>query len=286
MMTNWPPGRFDNLERVLTLDPQADNQEIVFLVGAYEYPWLMRKTLEFALFRTFAAPRIGALLDQSQQFSRAGQKRYDDTSLLIAEFTENGYDSVRGRAAIRQMNRVHRRFPIENDDYLYVLSTFIYEPDRWHRRYGWRQPTHHENLANFHFWTEVGRRMGIQDVPDDYAAFEQFNRDYEARHFRYTDASRRVADATIAVFLDWYPALLRPLVRQFVLAFMDEPLQQAFNYPRAHPLAAWLAKGGLWLLGRCVRWMPPRRQPFRLTEARSRTYPDGYRIEGLGSTEP
>jgi hypothetical protein len=32
----------------------------------------------------------------------------------------------------------HRRFNINNKDYLYVLSTFVFEPVRWNERYGWR----------------------------------------------------------------------------------------------------------------------------------------------------
>ena len=44
-------GRYDIRNRILQLDPVADCQEIVFLVGAYEYPWLIRKSLEFALFQ-------------------------------------------------------------------------------------------------------------------------------------------------------------------------------------------------------------------------------------------
>lgn len=45
-------GRYDIYERIQQLDPERDCQTIVYLVGAYEYPWLIRKSLEFALFRT------------------------------------------------------------------------------------------------------------------------------------------------------------------------------------------------------------------------------------------
>ena len=52
----------------------------------------------------------------------------------MAEISKWGYDSERGREALRKMNRAHSRFDISNDDYLYVLSTFIYEPIRWMER--------------------------------------------------------------------------------------------------------------------------------------------------------
>ena len=97
--------RFEIRDRIQQLDPVEDCQQIVFLVGTYEFPWLTRKALEFALFRSFGAPSISKILDRTGQFRDHGQRRFDDTALLIAELVENGYDSPRGRQAIRMMNR-------------------------------------------------------------------------------------------------------------------------------------------------------------------------------------
>ncbi|MEO1290941.1 MAG: DUF2236 domain-containing protein, partial [Chloroflexota bacterium] len=155
-------GRYDVLKRVLQLDPKDDCQEITYLVGAYEYPWLIKKSLEFALFRTYAVPHTSRILAASGQFEQHGQKRYDDTTLMLAGLAEKGYDSDYGKTVIATMNRLHGRWNLKNEDMLYVLSTFVFEPIRWHRKYGWRTPTEHENLANFHFWREVGIRMNIQ----------------------------------------------------------------------------------------------------------------------------
>ena len=277
------PGRYDTLFHVLNLDPEKDCQEIVQRVGMYEYPWLMRKSLEFALFRTYAVPSIGKILDESGQFSKFGQRRYDDTSLLIAEFTENGYESDRGSRAIRRMNALHGRWQISNDDFLYVLSTFIYTPIYWHEKFGWRTPTPHENRANYHFWAEVGRRMGIKNIPETFEAFEQFHLNYERENFRYTPESRRVGDSTIAIFLNWYPVPLRPVVRQVIYALMDDPLREAFDYPRPLPGIRWLSESALKLNAFLLRnFAPPRRKPFRLTEAPNRTYRHGYEIEKMG----
>lgn len=274
------------LQKIQHLDAQADHQEIVRIVTAYEYPFLMQKALEFALFRTYAVPSIGALLDKTQHFERQGQKRYDDTALLIAEWVENGYDSERGRAALRRMNQLHHHWPISNEDYLYVLSVFIYVPRDWYEMYGTRPLTEKENLAIYYFWVEVGKRMGVQHIPDTYQAFEQYFRDYEREHFAYTDANRRVADATIRVFLNWYPALLRPLVLQGIYALMDDPLRQAFCYPEPAPLVKSLTRGGLKLAARVIRLLPPRRKPYLRSKAPNLTYPDGYEIKELGAKEP
>lgn len=183
-------------------------QAIVHRIACNDFPFDTTRALEFALFRTFCVPRIARRLDRTREFGRFAQKRYDDTGLLISEFIEYGYDSPRGQAAIARMNAIHGRFGIANEDFLYVLSTFIFEPIRWNARFGWRSLTPNERKAWFLFWREIGRRMHIQDVPGDYAEFERFNREYEVRHFRYPEASHQVAAATREKFAAWFP---RPL---------------------------------------------------------------------------
>ena len=239
------PGRLDIRDRILQLDPKADCQQIVLLVGAYEYPWLIRKSLEFALFRSYGVPSISQLLDQTGQFKRHGQRRVDDTGLLLAEIVENGYDSPRGRQAIKIINRMHGRFDISNGDMLYVLSTFVFEPIYWTQKFGWRHPSHHENLANFYFWVEVGVRMAIKDIPPTIEEFEGFKQDYERERFVYQASNRRVADATLRVLQSWYPRPVRPLVRQVVYALLDDPLRRAFDYPK--PLAPGETNGAWWV---------------------------------------
>ncbi|MCY4021279.1 MAG: oxygenase MpaB family protein [Chloroflexi bacterium] len=274
--------RFDIRDRILRLDPKADCQEIVLLVGAYEYPWLIRKSLEFALFRSYGAPSISQLLDKTGQFKRHGQRRVDDTALLLAEIVENGYDSPRGRQAIKMINRMHGKFDIANDDMLYVLSTFVFEPIYWTQRFSWRRPSRQENLANYHFWVEVGARMAIKDIPPTIEEFEGFKQDYERERFRYEASNRRVAEATLQVMQSWYPKPLRPLVRQVVYALLDETLRRAFGYPKALPLVKPAVHGSLLLAAKLLRFLPPRRQPFLLTRADHRSYPDGYQLDKLG----
>jgi len=259
-----------------------DAHAIVRRLACFDFPFDTTRALEFALFRTFCVPRIAALLDHTREFGRFAQKRYDDTDLLISEFVENGYDSERGRAAIERMNAIHGRFRIANEDFLYVLSTFVYEPIRWNARFGWRRFSEVERLASFHFWREVGRRMGIRDLPDDYDAFERFNIDYEARHFRYTDAGHRVACATREMFAAWFPRALRPLVRRVIYALLDEPARRAAGFPAPGALLVWLVPWGLRLRGRLAGWLPARRHPRLRTMLKRPTYPHGYRTEDLG----
>ena len=119
-------SKWSILKQIRKLDPRIDNQRIVFLNTCYEFPFDTTRSLEFALFRTYCVPSISKLLDQTGELTARPQKRYDDTDIIISELLEWGYDSDRGKAALRRMNQIHGRFQISNDDFLYVLSTFIF----------------------------------------------------------------------------------------------------------------------------------------------------------------
>lgn len=275
-------GRFDVYHEIQQLDPQHDCQRIVYLVGAYEFPFTIQRSLEFALFRTFAVPSIARLLVETGEFASHGQKRYDDTALLVAEFSEYGYESERGLAAIRRMNQMHHRFSISNDDYLYVLSTFILEPIRWNKALAWRRATEKENQANYYFWREIGRRMGIKNIPPSLEAFDQFNRDYERQHFVNNPHSEAVARDTVRVFTDWFPAFLRPAVRWSIYALLDDPLRETFGFPKAPRWLTWTLFKLMCVRAGLMRLLPPRRTPFSLTRHRNRSYPTGYTLDQLG----
>ncbi len=267
---------------IAALDPVRDHLKIVQWVGEYEFPFETQRSLEFALFRTFAVPSISSLLVSTGHFAAHGQKRYDDTALIIAEIAENGYDSERGRDAIRRMNQIHHHFSISNDDYLYVLSTFVFEPSRFGRLLSWREATDNEKQANFIFWREIGRRMNIHNIPDTIENFEQFNRDYERDHFRFAESNHQVAESSVQVFLQWYPAPLRPLARNAIYALMDDALLEAVGFPKPARWWRWMVRKILRLRAAVVKWMPRRRKPFLLTHAAIRTYPAGYKMDDLG----
>ncbi|NKZ73711.1 DUF2236 domain-containing protein [Rhodococcus hoagii] len=130
------------------LDPVTRHQDILRITSGYEFPWDYQRSLEFALFRTYCVPSISELLAHTGEFEKRPQKRYDDTALLMSELVEHGYDSPRGRESLRNINRMHGRYTISNDDMLYVLSTFVYDPIDWIDRYGWRRLHPHERLAS------------------------------------------------------------------------------------------------------------------------------------------
>lgn len=277
--------RYAIRRRIEALDPDRDYHRISFLSGSHDFPQDTEIALALAFFRTFAVPSIAAVLDETRQFADHGQKRYDDTTLLLSEILENGPDSERGRAAMRRMNQIHARHAIDDQDYLYVLTTFIFEPVRWNARYGWRPLTGSEKRASFHLWRRVGELMGIQGLPGTWEDMEAFNLRFERERFRRTPASERLGQATLAILADRLPRIpgIRPLALQAMLSLLDRPLRQAMGFPEPSRVAALLVHAALRARALVLRHLwPPRRAPFLATRRQTPTYPGGYTLEDLG----
>jgi hypothetical protein len=277
--------RDQNLHLIQQLDPEKDHCQIYHLMNGYEFPWDMTRSLEVALMRTYCIPSISQLLDKTGEFTHRPQKRYDDTSIIVTEIIKWGYDSDRGQQAIQRMNSIHRRFKIANADFLYVLSTFIYDPIRWNANFGWRVMCEQEKLASFYFWREVGKRMDIQDIPQTYAEFERYNLNYQQENFRYSDTNRRVGEATRDLFLSWYPSWMRSLLRPAIYALLDETMLDAFGFPQPSPSLRSVVANILRLRGAIMRFFPPRNQPHFFIDSPIRTYPHGYEVAKLGPAE-
>ena len=275
-------ARDRNLRRIKELNPVTDHCEIYHLTTGYEFPWDIRRALEIALFRTFCVPSISALLDRTGEFYHRPQKRYDDTTLIITRIAAWGYDSDRGREAIERMNRIHSRFQISNEDFLYVLSLFIYEPIRWNERFGWRLMCENEKQAAFYFWQALGERMHIHNIPDTYEAFQRYSQDYEKEHFNFSEANRRIGEATRNLLLSWFPRPLRPTVEAGFYALLDNTMRQAFGFPAPPKQLSYAIETALKLRGRALRWFPPRKRPGFYSDTPTRSYPNGYTIEDLG----
>jgi hypothetical protein len=271
-------------QHVATLDPETDYEEIYRIVIAHEFPWDLHQAMSFALFRTYAVPSIGRLLDDTGEFHRAPQKRYDDTVLLLDEPARAGLHSGSGRRAIRRINQMHGAYDISNQDMRYVLSTFVVVPKRWLDDFGWRALSPVEVRASVCYYRDLGRLMGIRDLPATYAGFEELLTSYEAEHFAYDEGGRRVADATMHLLTTFYPAVLARLVNVASLALLDDPLLAAFRYTRPPAPVRRLVRAALRARGRVVAMLPARRRPRHSPDMPTiRSYPDGYDVDALGT---
>lgn len=79
--------------RIAELDPDRDHAQIYAITSRHEFPWDMNQALSFALFRTYAVPSIGVLLQQTGEFTERTQQRYDDTALLLDHIGEHGIET-------------------------------------------------------------------------------------------------------------------------------------------------------------------------------------------------
>lgn len=255
------------------LDPGVDHVEIYRTVAQHEFPWDFNQALSFALFRTYAVPSIGRLLDETGQFTGAVQKRYDDTGLLLDAPLTHGFDSVEGRTATRRINQMHARYDISNDDLRYVLSTFVVVPKRWIDDYGWRALTRTEVDASVAYYRELGRRMNIKDLPTTYAEFADLMDTYEREHFAFDEGARRVADSTLTLLSSFYPRAARRLVDLSSRALMDDPLLAAFGYDVPSPRVRRATTAALRARARVVSLLPPRRTGLQTIDSpRIRSY--------------
>jgi dephospho-CoA kinase len=249
------------------------------------FPWDITRALELALLKTFCVPSIAGLLDRTGEFERRPRKRYDDTGLMVAELLRHGPDSPQGAAVITRMNRIHGHYAIHNDDYLYVLSTFVAEPIRWLERFGWRPLSAEEQQALFRFWRRVGMRMAIETIPATLEELLAFNQRFEAERFAAAPANGRVADATLAMLLRDWPAPLRPAIRRLLQGLPDARVSTSLGWPQAPPALQRSLRAALRLRSRLAngwqRLLPPRGTRF-YSERSTPSYGTSFHLEQLG----
>ena len=230
-------------------------------------------------------PSISGLLAHTGEFLQRPRKRYDDTGLMVAELLRHGPNSARGDEVISRLNRIHGAYPIRDEDYRYVLSTFVAEPIRWLARYGWRPLSAAEQEALFRFWRLVGERMGIPGIPPDLPALLAFNQAFEARVFAAAASNRQVADSTLAMLLSDWPAPLRPALGRLLAGLLSQTEADCLGWSLpASPLQA-LVLAALRCRSRLAAFsqslVPPQRSRF-FSESPTPSYGSQFQLTQLG----
>lgn len=158
-------------------------------------------------------------------------KRYADTTVLVGEFLVNDIDSERACVAINRMNWIHSRYgnKIQMDQMVYTLCLLTCEALQWIDKYDWRPTTELEKHASWVFWSEVSRRMGLEDVPHSFEACASYIEDFEARNMAPSDDNALIAKGVFSLYASTFPAFLAPAVRTVLISFMDSRLSNAFQ---------------------------------------------------------
>jgi len=259
-------------------DHQAIMRHLVGTVFAWDY---QRSMIDLVFMKGLAAPRVSALIASHRYLQARPQKRYDDTTIILIELVKHGYSSERGARMLERMNQIHARFGIREVDYIYVLTSLMFEPIRWNAQFGWRPFTDIEKYANYCFWREVGKRMHLSQIPYSYESCEQFNVTYERTRLRRTSSSVALAGVMFRLLESWMPAPVRPLVRPGLSALVDDTVLACFDLPPAGRWLKWLVPAVLRLRARLLRcW--PRRKPSYYIDRPVRSYVNGYSVVELG----
>ncbi|TFK51574.1 hypothetical protein OE88DRAFT_1801631 [Heliocybe sulcata] len=266
--------------RIHSLTP-AEAQKITHLSSQWDMPALMTIALSFALFKTYAIPSISNLLLRTRQLGSKENvsRRYADTEILIStwvtcpisgkfEFdgpSANGEDfDPRCAIAIARTNWLHSKYDISNDDYLYTLCLFIFEPIDWIARYGWRELSELEKQAYYVFWVEVGRRMGIKDIPESLDDLKRWSMKYEEHYMVPAASNRAVAQFTIDELLCFAPEKygIKNFLQRIVVCLLETRVRVAMMYEEQPWYLHLLTQGLTQAAAVCQRHcMPPRLAP-------------------------
>ncbi|KAF1940220.1 hypothetical protein EJ02DRAFT_456273 [Clathrospora elynae] len=208
-----------------------DAQAIIGKMGLFEFPWIFLAGKDFAFLRAFAIPGISKVSVAAREMVDRVGKRYADTTVLVGEFLINDIDSERACVAINRMNWIHSRYgsKIKMDQMVYTLCLLTCEALQWIDKYDWRQTTALEKHASWVFWNEVGRRMGLEDVPHSFEACAVFIEDFETRTMAPSKDNAVIAKGVFSLYASTVPAFLTPVVHAVLIAFMDTRLSGAFK---------------------------------------------------------
>lgn len=271
------------------LDLENDYFRIAQILFNHEFSIDILLATEIAQLRTFTIPSISHLLHRTGQYETEGPKRLDDTKAILVEMTEDSVHSPRGQKMAEHLNRIHSHYSIANEDYLYTLSTFIFDPFLWIEQYGWRQLTPKEKQAVYLYYKDMGEAMHIQNIPPSIDSFWEWRLAYEHRKQRYAETNTQVALGLLDAVCHNFPTWTHSWVLASTCAMInDAQFLGALGFSQPGALLHRLVQGAMSVRKRLLRY-------FTFYENHSfkdswifqhyPTYPEGYNPEELGPTK-
>lgn len=243
-------------------------------------PMLSEYSLALALFSTYAIPTISKLLSDTRQLASQAlvARRYADTEILIATWMAcplqgrlvtakpgSPKNDPRASIAIARTNWLHSKYKISNEDYLFTLGLFMFVPATWAARYGWRPHSPLEQYASFVYWSEVGRKMNIKNIPSTPEEFRAWIQTYEEEHMVPAETNYHVAQHTTNELLFMVPDKfgLRSFCEGITAALLEDRVRVAMMQPEPPTYARYLVRGALGLMAFAERHLLlPRWKPF------------------------
>lgn len=266
------------------LDPHEDRGRIFEQLIAREFPVEFLLAAELAQLRSFTIPNGSKLLHRTGEFEKHSLKRLDDTRAILVEMGRYGFHSDHARETADHLNALHGFYDIPNDEFLYTLSTFIFDVWLLINRYGWRRLTPNEEKTIYYIYRDMGKLMHIRDIPDSFEAFWGWRQAYEREHQAYAPENHLVAEGLMRGLKEMVPAVFRPTLLPFILSLEDDRFARLLGYRRPNILVRALVRGAMRLRALINRfltvWDVWSFEDLVLSDFKS--YPHGYHIHMLG----
>jgi hypothetical protein len=271
-----------HVTEIARLDPEVDYQRVYRLTTLYEFPFDVALALQMSFYRTYAIPSISATLAASGEIAARPIKRGEDTGLMVFEIVAHGFEHERSRRVLRAMNAMHRKWDIAQDEFRYVLGVFLVPPMRWLEVYGYRKLLPQEYTAAYHFYRELGERMGITGIPGSYAEFAAWFDAYEREHLRPTPDGEALLAASHQLFVNRFPPRLGFLGVTMGNALLDDTLRRVLGVTGPPAPVRWAIRAAFRLRGRVIRLHDARQKSAFTPDGVTPGYPEGYTLDRLG----
>ena len=278
------PRRRHKTQTISRRDASTEWQDIYRQLVLWEFPVETRGGFQIAFYRPEAVPRMAAVLAGSGHIQANPSRRTLDTGIIILELIHGGFDSDRGQKMVRLLKALHARPDIHQEDLTYVLCSLMVVPTRFIERLGWRPILDVERTATWRFWCELGDRIGVNDLPYNYADAETRFDLYESKNLASSPEGQELTGLIVKAFEGWMPRPLRPHLAEITSSLIDD---EKFSTALGLPPARRRITAALYTLYQVrrirQRLSPPGHEPgFVPGQTVADIYPDGYRLDDLG----
>ena len=209
-----------------------DNE--IHTIYYHRYPYPFRFGSYLALLRSLTIKPLVTQLYPQTQLNHQTYERLMRTRQLIRTLIYFGLKSDKGQTAIATINRAHQAVIANNDDYLYVLSTFFLEPFRWNTSFQKQIISTQDQQKVVDFWCAVGEQMPIKGLFTDTNTWLVFQQQYESEYMGYSDEGSELATRSIDELIKQAaPFGLRNLAQQVLIATTDPKVKVCLGLPNS-----------------------------------------------------
>ena len=210
------------------------NNASIFDIYYKDFPLAFRFGSYTALLRPMGMKVLVEQLYDSSRLTHQTYQRLQTTRRLIKSLIRCGVNSDEGGAVIAHMNQAHAHLPNDNDAFRYVLCCFFLEPFRWNQCFDKQLIPTEKKQKIIDFWCEIGKAMGITSLCDNERDWLVFQQQYEARYTGFSEQGHALAMQAINETPKLaFPLGARYLLRQYLLATMDQDIRLMLRLPKA-----------------------------------------------------